>query len=84
MSQNSVLRAGLTVVGLRTGLSKYFFDVILSNQRSTWRDFPGGAMVKKPPANTGATGSISGPGRSHMPWGRYACMPQVLNPRSRA
>lgn len=63
MSQNSVFRAGLTVVGLHTGLSKHFFDVILPYQRSTWRDFPGGAMVKNPPANTGATGSISGPGR---------------------
>ena len=33
------------------------------------RDFPGGAVVKNPPANTGDTGSSPGPGRSHMPWG---------------
>ena len=32
------------------------------------RDFPGGAVVKNPPANAGDTGSIPGPGRSHMPW----------------
>ena len=32
------------------------------------RDFPGGAVVKNPPANAGDTGSISGPGRSHMLW----------------
>ena len=32
------------------------------------RDFPGGAVVKNPPANAGETGSIPGPGRSHMPW----------------
>ena len=32
------------------------------------RDFPGGALVKNPPANAGDTGLIPGPGRSHMPW----------------
>ena len=31
-------------------------------------DFPGGAVVKNPPANAGDTGSIPGPGRSHMLW----------------
>ena len=31
------------------------------------RDFPGGAVVKNPPANSVDTGSIPGPGRSHMP-----------------
>ena len=31
------------------------------------RDFPGGAVVKNPPANAGDTGSIPGPGRSHVP-----------------
>ena len=31
-------------------------------------DFPGGAVVKNPPANEGDTGSSPGPGRSHMPW----------------
>ena len=30
--------------------------------------FPGGTVVENPPANAGDTGSISGPGRSHMPW----------------
>ena len=30
------------------------------------RDFPGGALVKHPPANAGHTGSSPGPGRSHM------------------
>ena len=29
--------------------------------------FPGGAVVKNPPANAGDTGSSPGPGRSHMP-----------------
>ena len=31
------------------------------------RDFPGGAVVKNPPANAGDPGSIPGPGRFHMP-----------------
>ena len=30
------------------------------------RDFPGGTVVKNPPANAGDTGSSPGPGRSHM------------------
>ena len=30
------------------------------------RGFPGGAVVKNPPANAGDTGSSPGPGRSHM------------------
>ena len=29
--------------------------------------FPGGAVVKNPPANAGDTGSSPGPGRSNMP-----------------
>ena len=30
------------------------------------RDFPGGAVVQNPPANTGDTGLSPGPGRSRM------------------
>ena len=29
--------------------------------------FPGGTVVKNPPANAGDTGSSPGPGRSHTP-----------------
>ena len=29
--------------------------------------FPGGAVVKNPPANAGDTGLSPGPGRSHVP-----------------
>ena len=29
--------------------------------------FPGGAVVRSPPANAGDTGSSPGPGGSHMP-----------------
>ena len=31
-------------------------------------EFPGGAVVKNPPANAGDMGSSSGLGRFHMPW----------------
>ena len=40
-------------------------DWILKN--NFW-GFPGGTVVKNLPANAGDTGSIPGPGRSHMPW----------------
>ena len=33
----------------------------------TFRDFPGGTVVKNPPANAGDMGLSPGPGRSHMP-----------------
>ena len=36
------------------------------------KDFPGGAMDKHPPANTGDTGLIPGPGRVHMSQSNYA------------
>ena len=35
----------------------------------TEEDFPGGSLVKNPPANAGDTGSVPGPGRFHMLWG---------------
>ena len=35
--------------------------------KSEKRDFPGGTVVKNPPANAGDTGSSPGPGRSHIP-----------------
>ena len=42
--------------------SKDFFVLKIQS-----RDFPGGTVVKNPPANAGDTGSSPGPGRSHMP-----------------
>ena len=48
------------------------------------RDFPGGAVVENPPANAGDTGSILGPGRSHMPQSNEAHVPQLLSLSSRA
>ena len=46
--------------------------------------FPGGTMVKNPPANAGDTGSSPGPGRSHMPQSNSARVPQLLSLCSRA
>ena len=39
------------------------------------RGFPGGTVVKNLPANARDTGSIPGPGRSHMPWSNKAHAP---------
>ena len=41
-------------------------------------------MVKNPPANAEDTGSIPGPGRSHMPRSNWTREPQLLSLRSRA
>ena len=39
---------------------------LLTSTMSVW-GFPGGTVVKNPPANAGDTGSTPGPGRPHMP-----------------
>ena len=39
----------------------------IPNSRRLLSGFPGGAVVKNPPASAGYTGSSPGPGRSHMP-----------------
>ena len=40
-----------------------------SEQVNPYRQgFPGGTVVKNPPANEGDMGSSPSPGRSHMPW----------------
>jgi len=36
-------------------------------------------VVKNPPASAGDTGSIPGPGRSHMPRSNQARVPQLLS-----
>ena len=43
--------------------------------------FPGGAVVKNPPANAGDTGSSPGLGSSHMPRSNWAREPQLLSLR---
>ena len=45
---------------------------------SRWlKGFPGGSVVKNPPANAGDTGSIPDPGRSHVPWSNEAQASQL-------
>ena len=41
--------------------------ILLSHKKRTKWGFPGGSVVKNPPANAGVMGSSPGPGRSHMP-----------------
>ena len=43
------------------------WNTLLTDSKVEW-DFPGGTVVKNPPANAGDMGSSPGPGRSHMPW----------------
>ena len=50
---------------------KDFHQKILQN-------FPGGLVVKNPPASAADTGSIPGLGRFHMPRGTQAHAPQLL------
>ena len=45
-------------------------------------DFSGGPLVKNPPVNAGNTGSVSGPGRSHMLRVSWARVPQLLSPHA--
>ena len=47
-------------------------NVIFKSNKHWLRGFPGGPVVKHPPANAGDTGSILGPGRSHVPQGNSA------------
>ena len=46
--------------------------------------FPGGSVVKNPPAKAGDMGSIPRPGGSHMPQSNQAHTPQLLSLCSRA
>ena len=50
-----------------------------ANFKRNQQGFPGGSVVKNPPANAGDTGSIPGPGRSHMLQDNYAHEPQLLS-----
>ena len=43
------------------------FSIEISGGLRVNKGFPGGAVVRNPPASAGDTGSSPGPGRSHMP-----------------
>ena len=50
-------------------IENFCLPLVLSSkdrQKSSSGGFPGGAVVKNPPANAGDTGSSPGPERSHM------------------
>ena len=47
--------------------------------RYAMRDFPGGSLVKNPPAKAGDMDSIPAPGRFHMLQSNYAHMSQLLS-----
>ena len=65
------------------GPSLQVFDYRIMPKRNKG-GFPGGAVVKNPPANAEDTGSSPGLGRSHMPQSNKACAPQLLSLCSRA
>ena len=51
---------------LSPGIVFLRFIHVVAGIRTPFLDFPGGAVVKNPPANAGDTGSIPAPGRPHM------------------
>ena len=60
--------AGSAWVGLLTTIcASAVFSLSEGHCKTTAVGFPGGAVVKNPPANAGDMGSSPGPGRSHMP-----------------
>ena len=59
-----------TMPGPMEGMPQIVFFTFLKKKislKNILLGFPGGAVVKNPPANAGDTGSSPGPGRSHMP-----------------
>ena len=55
-----------TQIGIRKVKISIIDKVFWVKKAIQW-GFPGGAVVKNPPANAGDTGLSSGPERSHMP-----------------
>ena len=62
----------------------FFLSLTIYLKYFPCQGFPGGAVVKNPPASEGDMGSSSGLGRSHMPQSNEACAPQLLSLHSRA
>ena len=53
----------------KMGVGKKAGIQVLPILKTQGLDFPDGPVVKYPPTDAGDTGSIPGPGRSHMSWG---------------
>ena len=47
--------------------------------KNNFRGFPGGSLVKNPPASAGDMGSTPDPGRSYMSQSNQAHLPQILS-----
>ena len=63
--KSTMLMITLNVNGLNIPIKKPNLSDCI---KMTMRDFPGGTVVRNPPADAGDTGLSPGPGRSHMPW----------------
>ena len=57
---------------------KFYISLLTFSLKRYTKGFPGGAVVKNPPANAGDTGLSPGPGSSHMLWSNQARVPQLL------
>ena len=62
------LSGKICICMLRTPHVQGIEPLLKKKKKQHPRGFPGGAVVKNPPANAGDMGSSPGPGRSHMPW----------------
>ena len=74
----------MTTSQAKLAISSWLLDGKCKLLKSVLWDFPGGAVVKNLPANSGGMGLSPGPGRSHMPQSNYARAPQLLSLPSRA
>ena len=72
--KSSSLKRSVKLIYFQQDRQRKKIQITISSNESDYillkdnkRDFPGGTVVKNPPANVRDTGSIPGPGRSHMP-----------------
>ena len=72
--------SGISTYGWSSSSQGRVDNVWLSSVESkATQDFPGGPLIQNSPANAGDTVWILGLGRSLMPWGSWACVPQLLS-----
>ena len=69
MIKGSVQEEDITIINIyapNIGEPQYIRQMLTAIKEEI-EGFPGGTVVKNPPANAGDMGSSPGPGRSHMP-----------------